>query len=117
MAFLNKKQIFETDDIETVEVDVPEWGGKVNVIMLTGAQRDAFEMSFTGKNGKVTNIKDVRARLCALVVVDEKGDRVFFDADIPQLSRKSSAALDRIFSIAQKLNRMTDDDVEELAKN
>ena len=42
---------------------------------------------------------------------------MFTEKDVVKLGKKSSAALDRIFSAAQKLNRISDDDVEDLAKN
>ena len=42
---------------------------------------------------------------------------MFSEKDITALGKKSAAALDRIYEASQKLNRLTDGDVDELAKN
>jgi len=63
------------------------------------------------------NLANVRARLCAISIVDETGKRMFSDEDVRALGRKSAAALDRVFAAAQRLSGLTDEDVEELAKN
>ena len=119
MARLNKEQILTADDLRTEVVDVPLWGGSVSVKMLTGIERDAFEASVVvgiGANQK-TNLRNIRARLCAITMVDDEGNRLFSDADVVSLGRKSSAALDLVFSVAQKLNGLTDADVKDLEKN
>jgi hypothetical protein len=36
---------------------------------------------------------------------------------VEALGKKSAAALNRVFEVAQRLSGITDDDVEELAKN
>jgi hypothetical protein len=50
-------------------------------------------------------------------MVDENGERLFQEEDTFPLGGKSAAALDRIFTVAQRLNGLRDEDVEELAKN
>ena len=39
---LNKEQIQSVSDLETQDVEVPEWGGTVRLKSLTGAERDRF---------------------------------------------------------------------------
>ncbi len=63
------------------------------------------------------NLQNIRAKLVALTVVDEQGNRIFKDEDVKWLGNKSAAALDRIFEVAQRLSGLRDEDVEELAKN
>lgn len=119
MALLTKAQILEASDIETIKVSVPEWGGEVLVKGLTGLERDAFEKSVVeirGKNIRFT-ADNIRARLVAFSIVDEAGKRVFSDAEISELGKKSAVALERIFSIASKLSGLSDEDVSELSKN
>jgi len=101
---LTKEQILSVDDSQSEIVDVPEWGGSVKVIGMTGAERDRFENSFqVGKGRKRrTELKDVRAKLVAWTVVDEKGERLFNASDIPALGKKSALALDRVFSVATR---------------
>ncbi len=86
---------------------------------LTGAERDAFEQSIVETRGKNTrmNLRNIRAKLVALTVVDEDGNRIFSDEDAEALGKKSAAALDRIFAVAQRLSGLRPEDVEELAGN
>jgi len=69
-----------------------------------------------GKN-RQNNMANLRARLVALSVVDDKGTRIFTDDDVKALGKKSAKALDRVFSVAQRLNGIGESDVEELAGN
>lgn len=116
---LTKEEILRAQDIQTEKVPVPEWGGEVLVRGLTGRERDDWEQGLVrgrGRNAQV-NIKTATARLCTLSIVDEKDNRVFGDEDVLALNSKSSAALQRIYKIAQRLSGLTDEDVEEVVKN
>jgi len=112
---LTKDQILRADDLPREQVDVPEWGGSVFVRTMTGAERDAFEQSIADDSGR--NLANLRARLAVLAVVDADGERLFADSDALSLGNKSAAALSRIFNVAQRLNALTNADVEELEKN
>lgn len=115
---LSRDDILGADDLPSEEVEVPEWGGTVWVRSMTGLERDVFEASLTqGAGDKKVNLKNIRARLVSLTAVDEEGTRLFSDADIAELGAKSAAALDRVFSVAQSLNGLGNEDVEELAEN
>jgi hypothetical protein len=119
MTLLTKSAILAADDLKTEDVDVPEWGGTVRVRAFSGRERDAFEASLVrgdGKDRKV-DLTNMRARLVALTVVDESGQKVFTQDDVDLLGAKSGAALDRVFCVAQKLNGLSGADVEELTKN
>ena len=113
---LNRDTILGASDLPKELVQVPEWGGEVYVSTLNGTQRDAFEQSMTGKKNKL-NLDNVRARFAVLTLVDDKGSRLFTDADAKALGEKSAAALDRVFAVAQRLNGFSSQDAEELAKN
>lgn len=119
MAFLTKAQILAVKDIETEKVAVPEWGGEVLVRGLTARERDQFEDGVVKREGKKTTVvlRDARAKLAALCMVDEDGQRLFSDAEVAQLTQKSAAALQRVFDAAQRLSGITAEDVEELEKN
>ena len=119
MTLLSKTAILCANDLQTEDVDVPEWGGAVRVRSFTGRERDAFEASMVrgeGKDRKV-DLTTMRARLVGLTVIDEGGQRLFTDDEVDLLGAKSGAALDRVFAIAQKLNGLSGADVEELTKN
>ena len=116
---LTRDAILNKVDTQIVIVKVPEWGGDVRVRGMTGEERDAFEGSIvTVKNGKSTvDTKNIRAKLIAHCVVDEKSDPMFSLEDIPALGKKSAAALQRIFDIASKLCGLTEGEVEKIVKN
>ncbi len=112
MAFLNRDEILNCSKLRSEVVQVPEWGGQVLVIEMTGKSRDMFELSTTGDN-----FENSRAKLAACTVADEEGNLLFTQADILKLGDKSASALDRVFAVALKLNTMGKKDVEDLAKN
>ena len=101
MNILSKDAILAADDLPRETVNVPEWGGEVLVRTMSGTDRDAFEASLIEKDGRMEN---VRARLVALTLCDAQGDRLFDDSQIVARGRKSARALDRVFSVAQRLN-------------
>lgn len=117
--FLTKEQILKADDLKQEEVDVPEWGGKVLVRALNGKERDEFEKTVFFEKGKVEkeNWTNLRARLVALTVVDEKKKRLFTLNDIEALGSKSASALDRLFTVSMKLSGLSKEDAEKMTKN
>ena len=116
---LTRDAILQAQDLHYEDVEMPEWGGTVRVRTLTGRERDAFEQSMLNEKGKntKTNLRNIRAKLVALTVVDGEGKRIFNAADIELLGEKSANALDRLFDVARRLSRLTEKDTEELAKN
>lgn len=114
-----RDQILEASDLATEVVPVPEWGCSVTVATMSGAARDEWEQSLVTRTGAVAtvNTANVRARLVAATVVDESGARVFSADDISRLGTKSSAALDRVCKVAQRLNGLTAADLEDAKGN
>lgn len=113
---LSKAEILAANDLPREVVPVPEWGGDVIVSTMTGASRDAWEAGMAGKEG-ADLLKDMRARLAVACMVDEAGARLFTDADVPALSAKSAAALERVTKVAQRLNRLGAKELEDLTGN
>ena len=128
---LTKDSIFKVEDIVKEWVDIPEWNGGVYIKVLSGEERDAFESAMFKSNdmGDFTrNLDNMRARLIALAAVDANNKPIFdstlkYDiqgklyGDIAELGNKSSVALDRMYTIAQKLNKLRKEDIEDLTKN
>lgn len=108
---LTREQILAINDIQVIDVSIPEWGGIVKVKSMTGEERDKFELSTSGKKRE-----HIRAKLLVLSVVGEDGKHLFTMEDVEQLSKKSSAPLDRILAVVKKVSGVDNDDVEELAK-
>ena len=51
---LSRDQILKAKDIKKETVNVPEWGGKVIVMGMTGKRRDEFEQEIVkGKKVKI----------------------------------------------------------------
>ena len=119
MAVLKKEEILGADDRKTETISVPEWGGHVSVATMSGTERDDFEQSVVETRGSdtITNLANIRAKLCAKCMVDDDRKRIFADSDVKALGEKSAAALDRVFAVAQRLNGLSGDDVEGLVKN
>jgi hypothetical protein len=119
--YLSKQEILAQDDLKYEDIEIPEWGGAwVRVRALSAYQRDRFEADTVTRKGKnvTTNLENIRARLCLLCLIDpETNEQLFQEEDTFPLGGKSAAALDRIFTVAQRLNGLREADVEELAAN
>lgn len=116
---LSRDAILSADDAKRELVSVPEWGGDVFVSTMSGSARDSWEQSLIIRKGNKTepNMENMRARLVIATVVDENGNRLFTDADVAALGKKSAAALERVCKVAQRLNGIGDVELEELKGN
>lgn len=114
--FLTREEVLAAQDVQTEAVNIPDWGGWLRIKTLTGKERDAMELAnFMAQRGDAaTNTLNIRARLVARTAVDEAGNRLFSDEDVVALGEKSGVALDRAFSVANRLNRLTPTDIKEL---
>jgi hypothetical protein len=119
MPILNKTQIQAASDLETQDIEVPEWGGTVRLKSLTGAERDRFEASVMRGQGKNTtvNMENMRAKLVAQSAIGEDGKPLFTEEDLKWLGEKSAKALNRLFTAAQQLSGLSDTDVKEMTEN
>ncbi len=117
--YLSREDMLKVEDILTEDVYVKQWGGWVCVKTLTGAERDKFEKAVVEyKNKQVITKDNIKAKLVALTVVNpETMEPLFTSADIEALGKKSAGALAKIYDTASKLSGLSNDDVEELAKN
>ena len=113
-GFLGADEILAKHDQKIIELEVPEWGGRVRLRTLKGHERGGLEALYQKSKGIV---RDFRERFAALCLCDEKGARLFTDLQVKLLGEKSAAALDRIFDAAAKLNHFTKEAVEELEGN
>lgn len=117
MALLSKDQITAADDRKWEDVDVPEWGGTVRLVGMSGSERNAYQSSLVmmGPNGKPQrlNMADQLAKLVAKCLVGEDGQRLFSDNEVKALGAKNGAVLDRLGDICQRLSGLRKEDVEE----
>lgn len=113
---ISKQQILQSCDLAHEDVAVPEWGGTVRVRCLTGAEREEYD-SFRLRAREKGDWRGVMARLLVLSLVDEQGQRLFAEADVPLLASKSGKVLDRLTDVALRLSGLTDQAVKDLEKN
>jgi hypothetical protein len=105
---------------KTIDLDVPEWGGRVRLRTMTGTERDAYEAEIVGTRGgkdRRLNLANMRARLVARCMLGDDGQPLFNyrnPADIDELGSMDAAGLDRVFSECQHINGLTERDIEEL---
>ncbi|PWJ07916.1 hypothetical protein DKG34_10960 [Streptomyces sp. NWU49] len=116
MALLSKEQITAADDRQWEDVDVPEWGGTVRLLGMSGTERNAYQASLVvlGPNGSVQrmNMQDQLAKLLAKCLVGEDFERLFSDKEVKALGAKNGAVLERLGKIAQRLSGLRKEDME-----
>jgi hypothetical protein len=122
---LDRKSLLKKDVLEIVQVDLGN-DEFVCVRSMTGHERDLFEQSLmkekTDANGNLKgydrSLEDFRAKLAVLTICDEAGELLLNPDDYTLLSRRMSIIkLEKIITAAQKLNKITEQDKEELVKN
>lgn len=121
MKLLTKQDILSKDDLKKEKVEIPEWEGFVYISELSADARDEFEQFMIAERNKLQSKKNeyvhIRAGLAAATLVDEKGQRLFSFNDLIELGKKNGKALDRIFDVANKLNKIYGQEREDLEKN
>lgn len=128
MKFGNRASL-ETIPRKTEDVPFPELDTQYRLREMSGTERDLFEMSIfksaASSNGAATPIaqKEVqtlhlRAKLVCLGLVDETGERLYKNDEFRDLSDNVPASvINKLFTVAQKLNGMEATAVEAAAKN
>lgn len=119
MAMLTKELILAADDRKFEDVDVPEWGGTIRISEMSSKDRDDFDagtIRIIGK--KVEPVYDSRrAKLLSFCIVDDEGKRMFSSGDVEALALKSGNVITRLCDVAERLNGMTREAVEDQVKN
>lgn len=123
MTLLNFDDIVASQDKEYQDVDVPEWGGKVRIATMSGEDRDRWELSMmqaddSSERGFKLNFDAYsRVRLVAMCLVDDNFNRIFVTKEqIEKLSQKSGKVMDLLYDVAQRVNGITDSDIDDLEK-
>jgi hypothetical protein len=127
---LTKEQILSADDLPRVRVDVPEWAPSdtdpkesfVFVRTFSGTDREWYDnwlIANTLDDGKLdpNKVTNLAAMLCSLTICDEKGKRLFNEADIEALGAKNGAALERCYDTAKLRNGLSKKAIEAAEKN
>lgn len=105
---------------ESVPVPEIEPDGEALVWTLNGLEQDEYH-AYRLKASKDADKSATPCPFSAIAVVfavkDEKGNRIFTTDDITALSRQPAPALDRIWVVFSRLNRLRPSDSEEAGKN
>lgn len=98
----------------TAKVSVPGFG-EVHLRSLSEKEWAAYQRdSIDLKTGQVTahGVATAKPRLIALCVVDEKGDRVFGNSDVPAISEMDAAAVNKLYEACEKFAGVTDEEAK-----
>lgn len=121
---LDRESLLKREELKIVKVEFDD-GGFVYVRQMYGRERDRFEKSILvqqadGKGGTKyeTDLEDFRAKLAVQTVCDAKGNNLLRPEDAAELSKNMSAyKLEKIVEVAQSLNKISEEDRDEMLKN
>jgi hypothetical protein len=119
---LTADEIIKAEDRpDPVKVSVPEWGGvgHVYIDIMTGPESDSYQMR-EGADGKYhLDNSNACAELLVRCLCDKEGKRLFpcTPIAIQKLGSKSIIVLHRLRAVARKVNVLTEEAEEDLAKN
>jgi hypothetical protein len=106
---LNKENIRAADDLGGEIVEVPEWGGKVRIGVLSVAAANAiFDKEVSGVNPMV--------RLVGACLVDKHGARLFTEKELGELLCKNATVIQRLWKKACEVNGLNVK-IEDAVKN
>ena len=125
MGMLTREKGLEKEELKIEKVDLGD-GDFTFVCQMCGREKDRWEQSLMkpkiSTKGKIVDyvqdLEDYRAKLAVNTVCDEKGVKIFELSDTPTLSQNMGARkLELIVNAAQKLNKISDEDRDEMIKN
>jgi len=124
-VLLNREMLLQRDELQIEKVELTK--GYVYVREMTGKEKDTWEKSLMkqkpsgNKNRPIdyeVDIEGFRAKLAVVTVCDADGILLFKPQDVQTLNSMMSAGnLDKIITVAQRLNRISEEDKEEILKN
>ena len=116
MAFLDKKAILAAQDETVISLNVPEWGGEIGIRAMTVGERDAYENEFMDAKAQNRGVENFRSKFLIATICNEDGEPIFTRKDLDQLAKKSITVVNRVWNAAMAHNALSNEDVEELAK-
>ena len=114
MALLTKADFLKHRPISTRTVHA--LGGRVRLKAMTACEKDLFEQSWLEFKGEGEEVPNVRAFFVIHHVVDENDKLLFTIDDLEAVGNQPGVEIDKIFTAAQELSGLSDEDEEELKK-
>lgn len=98
---------------------VPAFDGFVYFKEWTSEERDNFEGSLIVGRGKGQRVStaNIRAKMFVRSVCDANGKLIFTDEDAKEVGKLPAPEVEKVYAEIQKVNSVSDEDVEELAGN
>lgn len=98
---------------------VTAFGGVVYFKEWTSEERDNFESSLIVGRGKAQRVStaNIRAKMFVRSVSDKDGKLIFSDEDAKEIGKLPAPEVEKVYAEIQKVNSVSDEDVEELAGN
>lgn len=125
MIMLNKDALIKKEDIKIEKLNLSD-NEFIYIKEWTAQEQNDFELSLTeevkDEKGRIKdykrNLNDFRAKLAVSSVCDEKGNLLFKTNDYKLLSKNMSAKkLSKIADAIAMLNKIDEENIENLAKN
>jgi len=123
MSLLSREDLLKKQALKIEKVDLGD-GDYVYVKQMTGRERDRFEASIIRQVKRGNRIdyehdlEDFRAKMAVCTVCDEQGNLLLKQDDYKTLGDSMPAAkLELIVEAAQRLNKISQEDRDNLLKN
>lgn len=124
-VLLNREMLLQRDELQIEKVELSK--GHVFVREMTGKEKDTWQKSLmkqkpSGDRNRPMeyeiDIEGFGAKLAVVTVCDADGTLLFKPQDVQTLNSMMSASnLDKIITVAQRLNHITEEEKEEILKN
>jgi len=106
--------------LEPVPVALPEIGRQGYILPWLGTTRDKWDQLVTdrSRNKKRAKVNDLAAWMVAMSACDSEGHLLFSDVDAPRITKRMRAAtINRYCAAVQKINGLSDEEMEEALGN
>ncbi len=113
MARITKDQIYKSVDLKREIIDLPEWGGEVEIQAMSVGKKLAYDQYIRDHE----DFNDICYYLISISLINEDGSLFLNEEDKENIMSKSSESVMKIFNACIDLNKQRNDDVEKAAKN
>lgn len=114
MALLDKAKFLAKDDYDYKDVEIKTLGGEIRIRALSIVDQLDFE-ELAGK--KDFSQKELMFKLVLKCCIDDKGEFLFHEDDIPALEKIQADVMVDLFKEILKINSLDQDEVDSIAKN
>lgn len=116
MSLLTKESLLTKPILETEDVVLPEFGGVVRVRQWLGEDKDDWQIYVSALKGDAHKL---RAAAVAASLVGDDGNRVFnMNGDVDSINATwPASAIERVWEVVARLNKIGQKEVEDAEKN